>query len=55
VSQTLSEAQRATLRALADALSRAGRTGVLDYLMGFIANPDSINDVCDAVDVALNK
>lgn len=51
----LAEKESTALRVLADALSMATDTGVLDYLMRDVVDPDSINDVCDAVDVALNR
>lgn len=42
-----------TLQRLNEILELATREGLLDDLQGYCKNPDSINDVCDAVDALL--
>lgn len=43
----------AALHKVYDALSDATEVGALDFLLNFVSNPDSINDVCDSIEVAL--
>jgi hypothetical protein len=42
--------QVAALRKLSEALTLATNTGLFDEIVGYCTSPDSINDLCDAVD-----
>lgn len=44
-----------TLEKLQGLLEVATREGLLDDLQGYCKNPDSINDVCDAVEECLRE
>lgn len=47
--------QMQALRVLAAALTQATECGALDELQANVDNPDSINDVCDAVAYTLGE
>ncbi|WP_413460536.1 hypothetical protein [Herbaspirillum huttiense] len=50
----LNEQQREALQALSLAFENATSVGALDVLVGDCASPDSINDVCDALNAVIN-
>jgi len=48
----MTEQQKKALKDLKELLSAATDCGALDCLQGFLKSPDSINDICDALNEA---
>ena len=52
--EKLRQQQLEAAQQLAEALSRCTEVGVLDQIQDYTKSPDSINDVCEALDGLLN-